>query len=183
MTVIEIKKMHPSMIKCSILVCVARDSKSSRKSKNPYALSYYHLLAMLCLCAVTSVISDSQRLCGWEPTVLLSPWDFPGMNAVVSCHALLQGIFPTLECNPHFFFLLHWQVGSLSLVPPGKLPGEVLVAQLCSTLCSPWIVAHQDPQSTEFSRQEYWSGSHSLLQGIFLTQRSNPGMLRCRQII
>ena len=29
----------------------------------------------------------------------------------------------------------------------------------------------------EFSRQEYWSGCHSLLQGIFLTQGSNPSLL------
>ena len=29
----------------------------------------------------------------------------------------------------------------------------------------------------EFSRQESWSGSHSLLQGIFLTQGSNPHVL------
>ena len=150
--------MCPSRIKCSILVCAAGVSESSRKSKIPYALSYYHLLAMLCLCAATAVLSDSQGLCGREPTGFLSPWDFPGMNAVVSCHALIQGIFPTLECNPHFFCLLHWQVDSLSLVPPGKLTGQGLIAQLCSTLCNPWIVAHQDPQSTEFSRQEYWSG-------------------------
>ena len=33
------------------------------------------------------------------------------------CHALLQGIFPTMELNPH---LLRWQVGSLPLAPPGK---------------------------------------------------------------
>ena len=26
-------------------------------------------------------------------------------------------------------------------------------------------------------------GSHSLLQGIFLTQESNPGLLHCRQIL
>ena len=45
-----------------------------------------------------------------------------------------------------------------------------------------WTVAHQAPLSMEFSRQEYWVGSHSLLQGIFLTQRSNPGLLHCRQI-
>ena len=33
----------------------------------------------------------------------------------------------------------------------------------------------------EFSRQEYTGvGSHSLLQGIFLTQGSNPGLLHCR---
>ena len=42
----------------------------------------------------------------------------------VGCHALLQGIFPTQESNPYFLCLLHWQVGSLPLVPPGKPNGE-----------------------------------------------------------
>ena len=32
-----------------------------------------------------------------------------------------------------------------------------------------------------FSRQEYWSGLHFLLQGIFPTQGSNPGLPHCRQ--
>ena len=31
------------------------------------------------------------------------------------------------------------------------------VAQLCSTLGSPWAVAHQAPLSMEFSRREYWN--------------------------
>ena len=34
-----------------------------------------------------------------------------------------------------------------------------------------------------FSRQEYWSGSRTLLQGIFPTQGLNPGLLHCRQIL
>ena len=34
-----------------------------------------------------------------------------------------------------------------------------------------------------FSRQEYWSGLHSPLQGIFPTQGSNPGLPHCRQIL
>ena len=34
----------------------------------------------------------------------------------------------------------------------------MLVAQLHPTLCNPWTVAYQAPLSTEFSRQEYWSG-------------------------
>ena len=38
----------------------------------------------------------------------------------VGCHALLQGIFPTQGLNLHLLRLLHWQVGSLPLVPPGK---------------------------------------------------------------
>ena len=35
----------------------------------------------------------------------------------------------------------------------------------------------------EFSRTEYWNGCLSLLQGIFLTQGSNPGLLHCWQIV
>ena len=36
------------------------------------------------------------------------------------CSALLQGIFPTQGSNPCLLCLLHCQVGSLPLVPPGK---------------------------------------------------------------
>ena len=35
-------------------------------------------------------------------------------------HALLQGIFPIQGLNPYLLHLLHWQEGSLPLVPPGK---------------------------------------------------------------
>ena len=35
----------------------------------------------------------------------------------------------------------------------------------------------------EFSRSEYWSGSHSLLQRIFPIQGSNPGLPHCRWIL
>ena len=37
----------------------------------------------------------------------------------MGCHALLQEIFPTQGSNRHLLCLLHWQVGSLPLVPPG----------------------------------------------------------------
>ena len=55
--------------------------------------------------------------------------------------------------------------------------------QLFATL---WTVAHQAPLSLGFSRQECWSGLPFLLQGIFLTQKSNPHLLcylQCRQIL
>ena len=39
---------------------------------------------------------------------------------------------------------------------------------------TPWNVDHQAPLSLRFLRQEYWSGCHFLLQGIFLTQGLNP---------
>jgi len=50
-------------------------------------------------------------------------------------------------------------------------------AQLHLTLWDPWAVACQIPLCMEFSRQEYWSGLHFLLQTIFLTQKSNPCLL------
>ena len=57
---------------------------------------------------------------GLWPTRLLCPWDSPGNNIGVGCHVLLQGIFPTQGSNPSVFCLLHWQLGSLPLVPPEK---------------------------------------------------------------
>ena len=54
-----------------------------------------------------------------QATRLLCPWDSPGKNTRVGCHALLQGIFPTQRSNPH---LLLWQMGSLPIVPTGKSP-------------------------------------------------------------
>ena len=47
------------------------------------------------------------------------------------------------------------------------------------SVVTPCSVAHRVPLSMEFSRQEYWVGSHSFLQGIFPTQGSKP----CRWII
>ena len=41
----------------------------------------------------------------------------------------------------------------------------------------PWTIAHQDPPSIGFSRQEYWSSCHTLIQGTFPTQGSNLHLL------
>ena len=58
-------------------------------------------------CSVTSVMPNSLRPCGQQPTRLLCPLDSPGKNTGVGCHALLQGIFPTQDLNPHLLCLLH----------------------------------------------------------------------------
>ena len=47
-------------------------------------------------------------------------WNFPGKNTGVDCCFLLQGFFPTQGWNLRLLCLLHWQVGSLPLAPPGK---------------------------------------------------------------
>jgi len=52
-----------------------------------------------------------------------------------------------------------------------------LVAKSCLTLATLWSVAFQVPLSMGFHRQEYWSGCHFLLQGIFWTQELNPCLL------
>ena len=59
-----------------------------------------------------------------------------------------------------------------------------LVAQLCPTLCDtmgcspPGSSVHRDSPGKNTG-----VGCHALLQGIFPTQGSNPGLSRCRQIL
>ena len=61
-----------------------------------------------------SVVSNSLQPHGLWPTRFLCPWDFPGKNTIMCCHFLLQGIFLTQRLRS-LMWLLHWQVGSLSL--------------------------------------------------------------------
>ena len=57
---------------------------------------------------------------------------------------------------------------------------ESEVTQLCSTLCNPmdW-----GKNPWDFPGKNTGVGRHVLLQGIFPTQGSNPGLLHCRQTI
>ena len=57
---------------------------------------------------------------------------------------------------------------------------KVLVAQSCATLCDPTDCSFC-PWNSPGKDTEV--GSHSLLQGIFLTQGSNLGLPLCRQIL
>ena len=47
----------------------------------------------------------------------------------------------------------------------------------CTNSATLWTVACQPPLSIGCSRQEYWSGCHDLLQGIFLTLGLNLSLL------
>ena len=60
--------------------------------------------------------------------------------------------------------VLNRAVMSNSLQSHGLLPARLLC---------PW----------GFSRQEYWSGRHALLQGIYPTQGLNPSLPHCRQTL
>ena len=73
----------------------------------------------MCAC---SVVSAFLRPHGLYPARLLCPWDSPGKNTGVSCHALLQGIFPTQRSNPHLLMspALAGRFLTTRLPPPGK---------------------------------------------------------------
>ena len=54
-------------------------------------------------------------------------------------------------------------------------------AQLCQTLCDPWTVVLRLLCPWNSPGKNTGVGGHFLLQDIFLTQGSNPGILHCRQ--
>ena len=78
-----------------------------------------------------SVVSDSLRPHGLQPTRLLRPWDFPGKSTEVGCHFLIQGIFPTQGLNLGLLYcrqILHhyatWVAcGERLLLTHEKMPG------------------------------------------------------------
>ena len=99
---------------------------------------------------------------GLQPTRLLCPWNSSGKNTGEGCHSLFQGIFLTQRLNLGF---LHCRQILYHLSHQGRPPKYA-------------------PLSMELSRQEYWNGLYySFLQGILLSQRLNPGLLHCRQIL
>ena len=127
-----------------------------------------------------SVVSDSLWLHGLQPARLLCPWNFPGKNAGVGCHFLLQGNFLTQGLN---LCLLLWQADCVPLChlksPVYYMKSESESHSVVSDslrphgLFSPW---NSLGQNTGVS-------SLSLLQVIFPTQGSNLGLPHCRRII
>ena len=81
---------------------------------------------------------------------------------------------------------LHWKHGALTSGAPWRYAWTcfllVLLAQSCLTLCNPMDCSlpgsslHGDSPGKNTGM-----GCHSLLQGIFLTQGSNLGLLHCRR--
>jgi len=109
---------------------------------------------------------------GLEPTRFVCPWDCPGKTTGKGCPALLQGIFPIQGSNPCLLRLLHWQMGSLPLLPPGK-PFSMMVfvqTHLCLTLRPHGLqhtglpVYHQLPEFTQtLSTESVMPSNHLIL--------------------
>ena len=103
---------------------------------------------------------------------IYSPWNSPGQNTGVGSLSLLQGIFPTqglnpglLHCRQILFYFIFYRLSHQGS------PRRVKVAQLCPALCN----------TMSYTGQNTGVGSLSLLQGVFPTQGSNPGLPHCRQ--
>ena len=158
-------------------------------------------------------MSDSVRPHGWQPTRLPHPWDSPGKNTGVGCHVLLQRmkvksdseltqscltLSNPMDCSPpdssvHGIFqarVLEW--GAIAFSQHRASDDYILtlryvlylVAQSCPTLCNPRDCSLPDTSvHGDSPGKNTRVGDLSLLQGIFPTQGSNPGLPHCRQIL
>ena len=110
----------------------------------------------------------------WQPTPIFLPGELHGQRSLAGYSPRAPRESDTTERLPHTPRLRthHFRL----LLPPSHFSSA-----WC--LVTPSSAAHQDPLSTGFSRQEYWTGSHFLLQGIFPIQGLNSGLLHFRQIL
>ena len=77
------------------------------------------------VCKAASVVSDSLWPYGLYPASFHCPWDSPSKNTGVSCHALLQRIFPTQGFPNSTLFLFSFIFISWRLI----------TLQYCSGFC------------------------------------------------
>ena len=87
---------------------------------------------------------------------------------------------PTQGWNPHLQHLLHWQADSLPLSHLSESRSIVSNSLQLHGLSATKLLSRQ---SMEFSGKNTGVGCHFLLQGIFPTQGSNPGLPPCRQTL
>ena len=156
-------------------------------------------------------MSDSVRPYGQQPTRLLCPWNSLGKNTGVGCHLLLLEwayLYIFNDCMLTTFFLWSSFFRSLRVInkhTPHSSNSESIMKQvrqlgvLYQLQCSPKGTGSGDSESRSVASDSSrphglyrpWNSpgqntgvvSLSLLQGIFSTQRSNPGISRCRRIL
>ena len=103
----------------------------------------------------------------------------------VDCHSLLQGIFLTQRSNVgllHCRWILYHPSHQGS---PIFLPYFLLVKSLSHVqlFVTPWLQPTRLLSPWNFPGKSPGVGCHFLLQGIFLTQGLNPGLLHSRQTL
>ena len=152
-------------------------------------------------CSVVQLCPDSLRPHGRQPPRFLCPWNFPEKNTGVGCCFLIQRMFLTQGWNPCMSPASPEPAGRLipsSLSCLGSLYTDrqththmhtythVCVLSRPAASNSLWPVDCCPPGSSIRGipqvRILQW-GCHFLLQGIFPTQGSNPGLLHCRWVL
>ena len=118
------------------------DKEMRGKNPNDICLIYMHVYVLSC-----SVVSNSLRPQGLNPTRRLCPWNFPGKNTGVDCHFLLEGIFPT---RGSILSLASAAFDRQSLYHCTTWEGQYICMhlhaqslQLCLALCDLWTIAFQ----------------------------------------
>ena len=132
-------------------------------------------------------IQNGNSSSNWEGTFkshLVWPLKYPIQMfccAVLSCSVMsdsfqLHGLSPTrLLCPWGFSRQEYWS--GLPCLPPGDLPNPGIEPK------SPTLQVDSLPYEPPGKPKNPGVGSLSLLQGIFLTQKSNWGLLHCRLIL
>jgi len=106
---------------------------------------------------------------GSNPCALLEAWSLNHWAIRDQTHAL---------CWKNS--LNHWAIRE---VPRYFLRCVHVCSIVSDSLRPPWTVAPGASPFMKFSRQEYWSGCHFLLQRLLLTWELNSNFLHCRQTL
>ena len=83
-----------------------------------------------------SVVSDSSRPHGLQPTRPLHPWDFPGKGTRVGCHlskSVNHDQFRVLSLNARQLSYMVLQVAHYTKMPTQNWLGTEIQPELCST--------------------------------------------------
>ena len=112
-------------------------------------------------------MSNCLQSYGLWPARLLCPWNSPGNNTGVGCHALPQGFFRIQGLNPRLSLsLLRWQTCSLPPSPSGKSQSSWYkffmwpswLSEKYPSIVLQFIPSHQAPSnSITNSAQNKWS--------------------------
>ena len=109
-------------------------------------------------------------------TCVLYPWNYPQMSQKKkkkNTHSEGVQIWQNIDNN------LWTKVKGMHL-----LDTNFATLLLCQSLsCALWAIACQVPLSMVSPGKTVRASCHSLLQGIFPTQESNPGLLHCRKFL
>ena len=143
----------------------------------------YHLFFYFFVKATLSPSGkDKKALLEWQnPNEVCFPCSFllQTLSKILLGLQLLQSQDPRSELPLYIHTWVHTHTLSASMSD-----GGALAAKSCPTFVIPWTVAWQAPLSMGFPMDKNTGmDCHSLLQGIFSTQRWNSRLLHSRQIL